>query len=920
MKDKRNFLVKLLAIIMTIIMAISIMTCVISINRISAQNSENDSHVISSMVSNAIQNSFLKPITVSETMCQDYSLEQYLITSGEVSPYEPEEEVAAYLRSICDGFGYQMVFAVCDKSKAYYTYDGISKFIDPENNDHDIWYQLYLEEGKHYDLDVDTDEANNWDLSVFVNTEIIDDEGNFLGVVGVGVEMVELQKLLEQYEKDYNIKINLIDHTGFVQIDTDGSKIENSYLDNSYLDKVTGGEYYYEKLDGVSRVTTFLDDLDWYLVVQDNEPNKIDVAQVVLPSIFTFVIGIIIIGAIFYIVSAREAKLQEKTVQLDSANTAKSMFLARMSHEIRTPINAVIGNAELILQETKEAATKEYAQDANAAAKSLLSIINDILDISKIEEGKLSIVPVEYSLSQMLKDVINLMKFKVDAKNLNFQYHIATNIPDKLYGDDIRLRQIIVNILNNAVKYTEKGGVDLYVLMESKKDSEVELIIKVDDTGIGIREEDMEKICKPFERLEEKRNRGIEGTGLGMGITAQLLQMMDSRLQIKSVYGEGSSFYFHLKQTIVEDVPIGDFKEKLKEGMSFQQQELFTAPNAKVLVVDDNEMNLKVISNLLKKTQIHVTTATSGKQSLQLAAENYYDVIFMDHMMPEMDGIETLQRLKQMKDSPNIHTPVIALTANAIVGAKEMYLEAGFDAFLTKPIFPEELYRFLQNTLASELIEVHTQPTQSEEMQEERITELQPVNGLDWNIARMHFEDDASMLEMVRFFDRNIRHDYDELYGYLQQIDQEGMCSAFQVKVHSMKNSAMTVGIFTLGGMAKVLEDAARDGNKEKLRQIAPLFLSEWLGCREELARVFDVQADACKKEKAVDCQEAVDTILQALYNAAQDLDIDRLDAAMKQLEQYDFGTDTDWLYNLREAVDQFDVDAVMARIEAYKK
>lgn len=301
--------------IMTISMSVSIFSCVVSIERISSENSQSDSMMVAHMVSDRMENKFLRPIVVAETMANDYSLKKYMKKSGIDSPESVEKAVGDYLDSIRNGFGYQMVFAVCDASKAYYTYDGISKFVDTEKNDHDIWYQKFLEEGKHYDLDVDTDEANQWALSVFVNTEITDEKGNFLGVCGVGVEMTDLQKLLQKYEKKYNIKIDLIDSTGLIQVDSDASRIERDYLDNSYLQDVGSVEFYYERLSNSSRMTKYMKELDWYLVVEDLHPDKINVLEITMTSIVIFVIGLFMMGIVFAVISIRERKASRELME-----------------------------------------------------------------------------------------------------------------------------------------------------------------------------------------------------------------------------------------------------------------------------------------------------------------------------------------------------------------------------------------------------------------------------------------------------------------------------------------------------------------------------------------------------------------------------------------------------------------------------
>ena len=261
-------------------------------------NYENDSRVVAALVRNAIENSFLRPITVAETISKDANTKELLRYSSETEAVKAEAEASEYLESLRDGFGYSIVFAVSDCSKAYYTCNGISKFVDPENDEHDIWYKLFVESGKKYDLDVDTDEAANWSLSVFVNSAVYDDNNEFLGVCGVGVDMTELQSMLERYERIYDVKINLIDYTGLIQVDTDITKIENDYIEVENLNELSDGEVYYEILDSGNRIITYMDNLDWYLVIQNEKTLSIDIFKIITPCIVCIVVGIILFSII----------------------------------------------------------------------------------------------------------------------------------------------------------------------------------------------------------------------------------------------------------------------------------------------------------------------------------------------------------------------------------------------------------------------------------------------------------------------------------------------------------------------------------------------------------------------------------------------------------------------------------------------
>ena len=408
------------------------------------------------------------------------------------------------------------------------------------------------------------------------------------------------------------------------------------------------------------------------------------------------------IGILSNSLQTMSASLQEQIRLADAANKAKSDFLANMSHEIRTPINAILGMNEMILHESQEPAIIEYSANIGNAGKTLLSLVNTILDFSKIEDGKMEIIPVSYDTASVINNLVHSIQERARDKGLELAVDVDESLPSVLWGDDIRISQVIMNLLTNAVKYTERGTVTFSVREQAREGDSIDLLVSVKDTGIGIREEDLHKLFQSFERIEEKRNRNIEGTGLGMAIVSRLLPMMGSQLEVSSVYGEGSEFSFTLRQKIVDERPIGNYAERLRAGAQQQAHQAgLLASGAKVLVVDDNEMNLKVAANLLKLVGIAPDLAGSGPDAIERIRETDYDVVFLDHMMPKMDGIETLQELRR-QGLPHEGTRVIALTANAIVGAKETYLAAGFDDYLSKPIELSKLEAVLIRCLPEE--------------------------------------------------------------------------------------------------------------------------------------------------------------------------------------------------------------------------
>ena len=421
-----------------------------------------------------------------------------------------------------------------------------------------------------------------------------------------------------------------------------------------------------------------------------------------------FVLGLLILLfaiGVRYLFSAEEKlreseELRKAKLAAENANRAKSDFLANMSHEIRTPINSVIGMNEMVLRETKESNIRDYAKNIEYASKSLLSLINDILDFSKIESGKMEIVKGEYELSSFLMNIVSMAQVRAEVKKLKFCTEIDENLPVMLYGDEVRVRQVIENMLSNAVKYTGAGCVTLAV--SSLVEDGFSLKISVRDTGIGIQREDLEKLFKDFERLDLHRNRSVQGTGLGLAITKRLTEQMGGKISVESVYGEGSCFTVVIPQQVRDAHAIGDFRETYHKYLAEEtrEKESFTAPGAKVLVVDDNTMNLLVAEKLLARTKVQVTTCQSGRECLDWMRREYFDVILLDHMMPEMDGMETLAKSKELEGNRCVNTPVIALTANAVQGAREEYIRAGFHDYLSKPIEPKRLEEMLQKYIS----------------------------------------------------------------------------------------------------------------------------------------------------------------------------------------------------------------------------
>ena len=560
-------------------------------------------------------------------------------------------------------------------------------------------------------------------------------------IISLDVQLKGIQDMMKELNvngKGYGF---VVDEDGFIVAHGDDS------IKGTHITDTPEGERFFEKIKDVEsgsftytydgeESTVFVNGItnNWHVVmiVGDREMYEETRSQILINSlIYVFVFAMI---ALFYIVGYRnerkytksvenmkleeqKASYERKVLELEkdaanASNKAKSDFLANMSHEIRTPMNAIIGMDEMILRSSPQDPVRKYALDIQSAGKTLLSIINDILDISKIESGKMELIPVEYSFSSVMNDIVNMTMKKAQDKGLEYKLKISEDIPTVMLGDEIRIRQVMLNLINNAIKYTHEGSVTVDVSFDWNTEM---LWVVVSDTGIGIKNEDLGKLFGSFQRLEEDKNRNIEGTGLGLNITMRLVKMMGGTIGVNSKYGEGTTFTAQMKQTVVDRTPIGDFAQNLTRMQTYKEEykPVLIAPSAKVLVVDDNDMNLEVIASLLEDTKINVTTAESGQECIRILKEKSFDLIFLDQMMPGMSGIQTLEEIRKYNLAKD--TTVIALTADAIVGARENYIKEGFTDYLSKPVMYDALEAILLKYLDPALIREEADEAKAEE-------------------------------------------------------------------------------------------------------------------------------------------------------------------------------------------------------------
>ena len=547
-----------------------------------------------------------------------------------------------------------------------------------------------------------------------------------------------------------------------------------------------------------------------------SQTGSFDVSETILDLL------IILIGSLMLLVviawnKQLQVRLKQKAEEAETAANSKSAFLANISHEIRTPLNAILGMNELVLRESRQPHIKEYAMYIKNSGKSLLTIISDILDLSKIESGKVYLVNENYSLSSLVEDVERSIQKRIMEKGLELKIYIEPELHENLKGDEVRIKQIIMNLLTNAVKYTEKGEVRLYIT-GNVVDNKQSLTIEVSDTGIGMRSEDMDKLFTNFERLDLKRNRSVEGTGLGLPITKNLLVAMGGDITVSSVYGEGSTFTATVGQEIVNEEQIGDYRKKYKEKLHHEvrYQESFHAEDARILVVDDNEVNLKIVVGLAKNTKLQIDTALSAAEGLKLIRQHSYQLLLIDHMMPEMDGIEMLQHVKTMDGGIYKDILAVAITANALSGAKQTYLDAGFCGYLSKPIDPERFEQIIKDNLPQEYV------TECGDGNGDTATEGQETDGTpdpkqaeEWSIPGIDIAKALSYIGGSRELYISLLRTYldgsEERIRKLEECKNKEDIFNYDITIHGLKGISASIGADSMAAAAAGLEEACKD-------------------------------------------------------------------------------------------------------------
>ncbi len=681
-------------------------------------------------------------------------------------------------------------------------------------------------------------------------------------------------------------------------------------------------------------------------------------------------------------------RLKEEKERADYANEAKSIFLSNMSHEIRTPMNAIVGMTDILLREDVSEEMREYLNNIKNSGDALLNIINDILDFSKIESGKLDIVEKKYEPMSMLHDLSMIFLNRIGSKPVELIYDVDPNLPAQLYGDNLRIRQIIINLVNNAIKFTEEGYVKLKVGVDSIGYKEIKLSISVEDSGQGIKEEDIEKLFKSFQQVDTKRNYKKEGTGLGLAISKQLVELMQGKIFVESTYGKGSCFSFYIVQKIVDEEVATCIKRELPENFRIghnitntavregliqlagtygiecvdvsecsnfsdadikidflitddkkkapkdsntkicllqnpmienisdvnvtvinkplyslnfcqlvneedqvfvhysEEKQKFTAPDAKILVVDDNEMNLKVARGLMSIYKVQIDTARDGEAAVEMVQDKQYDLVFMDHMMPVMDGIEATQTIRQMDEEYCRKLPIIALSANATADARKMFIEANMNDFVAKPIREKELEECLRKWLPKELL-ISTDGNEipdTEDNEEEKVdSKLQGlrIEGIDFVEGIKNCGTSKFLLELMGDFYMMIDSKIDKLKTCLEN----GNLRDYTIEVHALKNNARMIGATELSKQFYRMEQLGNEENKEEIDNNLPALLELYTSYKQKLSELVNTP----EEEKIKVSVQEIKAALSSLHDAVDCFDLDAADEAMKRLLTYDF-------------------------------
>ncbi|GHV53675.1 hypothetical protein FACS1894216_12130 [Synergistales bacterium] len=821
-----------------IICALSVSVYAIAESQINASFIEQQLLIASETIRLRLATTVNSELTLVRKMADSSVIRQYFLNpSDKALAARAKEEFDSYQEHFKNG----NVFWINDIDKTFHSTSNEPYVVDPADPG-SYWYNMTLYKTEVYNFNInynpDIDKVNLW-VNVPVFAEPQGGKRKPIGMLGTGIDLTEFSDFVASAYKEFdsNITPYMFNSLGEITSAVDYTLSSNKVLLTDQLGDA--GARIIKAADSISAsgsstfafgdniyLVSSIPELSWYLAVIYPSPGlfALNTAMNVMFFGMLFLILFVLIAANVFVARSDNALLEQNIRLLDAnrkaeaASVAKSTFLARMSHEIRTPMNAVIGMSELALRVDSLRAAKDYVLNIKRAGISLLSIINDILDFSKIESGGIEMTNARYDMASLLNDVITIIRVRVAEKQIEFTVDIDEAIPAFPVGNETRVRQVLLNILSNAVKYTEAGFIKFSARSENRG-GDVTLTFEVADSGIGIKPEDMKELFGNFSRVDIGRNMKVEGTGLGLAITKSICAALGGGVSVESEYGRGSVFTAVIRQACPDYTPIGRISHRRTEA-SEENDVSFSAPDFKVLVVDDSATNLMVIEGLLSLYNMKVTVCEGGRESVELVRAEKFDLVFMDHMMPDMDGVEATKAIRALEGGKFASLPVIALTANAVSGMREMFIKNGFSDFLSKPIEISKLRKMLEKWVPEER---RGAPPESREAVSPEPPFGFEIDGVDTakGIAA------CGSLSRYRATLEVYCRDAEPRVKFFEHAPREDETDAFAIQAHALKSASASIGAAGLSEIAALLEKAAQEGNAAAINEHAEDFCEQ---------------------------------------------------------------------------------------------